>query len=66
MTTLDGVPSDGYREDLLDKLVAAHPDLTSLGVAGFALAPEATRILPEETPCPVCGVMLTEEHIPDE
>lgn len=58
--------ADGYRTDLLDKIKAAHPHLTSLGVAGFALAPEAPDILPESTLCPACGVMLTEEHIPDD
>lgn len=58
--------SEGYRTDLFDAFMAAHPNATTLGVAGFAFAAEAPDIRPESTPCPVCGVMLTEEHVADE
>jgi hypothetical protein len=54
--------ADSNRE-LFDALIAAHPGLTNLGLAEFALA-EDPRVDPAETECPVCGVMLTEDHTP--
>lgn len=47
-----------------DAMREAHPDWLPTGLAAFALD-STTPVFVDEVPCPVCGVMLNEEHKTD-